>query len=184
MWISVRLSARALVTLVAALAVVAASALVAVGADTKAKPAAWTAFDARGRMVGSVVGFQANGAIVHLRVGSVPAVVLVFADHFEAPDQTTYYDALEFESADCTGAPLGSVIGSPSDIAPITVLNGSKIYANVGYGRAVTLASYRAVDGVSCIRFGAPVETVEADLVLLTDLASDFQAPYSIRPTP
>lgn len=177
------LRARVVITL-GALTLVLGSAVVAISADTRPRGViGYAVVDARGKFVGNVLD-QFGGAglnpSVMLRVGTTPVVVSVSRVAF-GETYTTLFSPLLYESDNCSGQAFegrGGMTNDPDALIPTVLLSGTRLFVVTGTPREIDGGSLLDELG-QCqpwdyVQLASPIQE-------LADLATEFQAPYSLR---
>ena len=154
-------------------------------------PALLAVFDAKGDMVGNVVGLATpvtplQSVVVALKVGKRKTVfaLQVFRDRFEGNVPT-----LLFESPTCSGTPLLISADQAKTLTPVVAVAspGSTVYLAdpEATPRTITVGSEQAADGTCTTPTGpdgAPVTQANAVPALpVIDLNTRFTPPFSVR---
>ncbi|OFV90947.1 MAG: hypothetical protein A3H28_03510 [Acidobacteria bacterium RIFCSPLOWO2_02_FULL_61_28] len=156
-----------------------------------------TIFDGGGKRVGTVLGFnfestgglqgfvQGGDATVAMRIAGELVILYVRLDRFIGKEQGFTLDytnaTLRFESSNCAGTPYIPAPNVPPTppLAPLHVLNGTRLYALGGPPRSIVLRSIEQNSSCSPVN---PVESVqEQPLRFLIDLSTQFQPPFTMR---
>jgi len=149
-----------------------------------------TVFDANGKRVGNVLGFyvenssafRGGDATVALRVGGELVILYVKPDRFTGKEHgfTQESTSLYFASSNCTGPAYTVthiVTPFPTLVGP-HVLHGTKLYALDGPPKSIILGSIGSISSCDPVPF---VETIKQPLRFLTDLADQFQPPFTLK---
>jgi hypothetical protein len=147
-------------------------------------------FDAKGRLVGNVLGVATpvnpvQSVVIAYRVGDNIFIALqVFRDHFEGTTRT-----LLFESPDCSGTPFVITADQAQALMPVTVVAvpGSTVYRadRKAIPRTITVGSEMQADG-TCTVPGGPDDgpVIQPDAVPaipFVDLSQVFTPPFTVR---
>jgi hypothetical protein len=139
-------------------------------------------YDVNGRLVGHVLETRGPYAVVVVRVGDSQAFLTVSGDQF-VPDSVanTFASTLEYESGDCSGDAFSAgVVSDPTDLIPVVVLNGTKLYSP-GPGDAGRTIQVRSVLHPDGLCEPAEFEEFASPAALLVDLAVEFRPPFHLR---
>jgi len=137
-------------------------------------------YDANDRFVGEVIDVAGGSVTVAVRLGETPIFLYLLGHQFDGAGNTVK-QRLVFESDDCTGLPFAEAFSDPTDLIPVVVLNGTKLYspATISEARTIQVQSVLETDGL-CTPLS--FESQVAQLTQLADLAAEFTPPFTTRP--
>ena len=143
-----------------------------------------TVFDAKGKRVGTVIGFGNTTELptVAFRVHGRLVILKVDRDRF-TNSRFAVTNSIFFESGNCTGTAFASMepLSDTFTLAPIHILNGMGVYAFNGPRRTVVVGSQKSSDSPNQCMALSSYEDFLVPLRLLIDLGTQFQPPFTLR---
>ena len=145
-----------------------------------------TVFDAKGQRIGTVLGFgSASGSFptIAFRVEGRLVILNVEQHKIRGGEFTREVSSFYFESPNCTGPAFGSPGTPDATVAPIQVLDGTKLYVVDGPPTTIFVRSQGSTSSPSnpCVTIDPPFQTVGKPVRFLIDLADHFQPPFTLR---
>ena len=141
--------------------------------------------DGRGRRVGNVLGFREQIAKIALRIDGELAILNVSPQGFTGDGGGFLFNSgpFYFESTNCTGTPFDQSGGGepPLALAPVHLLDGTKLYSRAGSPRSIIVRSWGSTSSSGWCQPLNSFQQMASPWRFLIDLSTQFQPPFTLR---